>query len=463
MGKVASLMPYSLEWIVIGLMLAFNAVFTAFEMALASVSQARLVVLVNQKRRGAASALYLKERIGASLAVAQVGITLSGSIAAGIGGAGFQEAIIPWIERLWPLSHAAAQILAVLCVIVPLSGLTIIFSELIPKVFAIENKEWVCLRLAPFMRAFAWAIWPVAHTFEWCVLSVLRFGRRQFKSGDPEWGDIPGFHELHAAVSLARTKHLMGAQEERIVLSAAQLSRRPIKEILLPASEISMIPSNLSLSEALIRAHLDLHTRFPICAEDNNPQSIEGYITFKDLVTALKMHATVPTVKGIARPIKWLAAMSPISQVLELMMREKLHIALVASADREVIGLVTLEDIIEELVGDIEDEADSMSSHMHPTSGGWLMGGGVPMNAVSSRLGVPWSSTFAKSSDDKPAVTHPGTAQRLADWCVHVLKRPLKKGETFCSDGLQITVRKLRRRKLAEAFVSKAPAEPSRA
>jgi putative hemolysin len=438
-------MQYSYEILIIGAMLALNAFFAAFEMALASISQARLLVLMNQKRAGAASALYLKERIGASLAMVQVGMTVTGAIAAATGGAGVQETIAPRLQEAWQISHSLAQTLAVICLVIPLSAFTIVFSELIPKVFAIENKEWVCLRLAPVMRVFALAIWPVANFFEWCVKSMMKLGRLIFKGKGQEWGDIPGLHELQAAVSLARTKRLMGAQEEKIVLSAAQLSRRQIHDIILPATEISMIPSHLSLAEGLLRAHLDLHTRFPICAEENNPQSIEGYITFKDLVTALKMHAATPTVKGIARPIKRIVSDIPISQVLEQMMKEKLHIALVISKEDKVLGLITLEDIIEELVGDIEDEEDSLPTHMHPTSGGWLMGGGVPMNAVSSRIGVPWSATFA----------HEHTL-RLADWCVSVLKRPLKKGETLRAQGMQITVRKLRRRKLAEAFVSKA-------
>jgi putative hemolysin len=439
-------MAYAYELLIIGVMLALNAVFTAFEMALASVSQARLVVLMNQKRAGAASALYLKERLGASLAVAQVGITLAAALAAATGGAGVQESVAPRLREVWQLSHHAAQALAVILCVIPLSAVTIVFGELIPKIFAIENKEWVCLRLAPVMRGFAVAIWPVAHFFEWAVTSILRFGRKKYQGRIEEWGDSPGFHELHAAVSLARTKHLMGAQEEKIVMSAAQLSRRRIEEIILPARDISMIPSSLSLSEALIRAHLDLHTRFPICSEENNPQTIEGYITFKDLVSALKMHAATPTVKGIARPIKRLEGRTVISQVLEQMMRDKLHIALVISEEDKVLGLVTMEDIIEELVGDIEDEADSLPMHMHPTSGGWIMGGGAPMNAVASRLGVPWSSTFAREN-----------TLRLADWCVQILGRPLKKGEILRAEGLQVTVRKLRRRKLSEAFISKAP------
>jgi putative hemolysin len=205
-----------------------------------------------------------------------------------------------------------------------------------------------------------------------------------------------------------------------------------------------MIPSTLSLSEALIRAHLDLHTRFPVCSTENDPQTIEGYLTFKDLVSALKMHSPVPTVGGIARPIKRIPGDTAIAQVLEQMMHEKLHIALVVSPEDKVLGMVTVEDIIEELVGDIESEEDALPVHAHPTLGGWVMGGGVPISSVAWRLGVPW-----------PTPPFGSKSARLADWCVEVLKRPLEKGETFRAEGLQINVRKLRRRKLAEAFVSK--------
>src|SRR5258708_958523 len=135
-------MGYAYEILIIIVMLGLSAVFVAFEMALASISQARLVVLVNQKKAGASSALYLKERICASLAVMQVGMTLSSAIAAATGGAGVQETLAPRLQAFWHLSHQLAQVLSVILVVVPLSAVTIVFAELIPKVFAIENKEW---------------------------------------------------------------------------------------------------------------------------------------------------------------------------------------------------------------------------------------------------------------------------------------------------------------------------------
>src|SRR5258706_273905 len=206
-------MTYTNEIMIIAAMLALNAVFAAFEMALASISQARLLVLVNQKKAGAASALGLKERIGASLAVTQVGMTVTGAIAAATGGAGVQEALAPRLEALWHISHAWAQGLAVLGIVLPLSAITIVFGELIPKVFAIENKEWVCLRLAPFMRVFAVVIWPAANFFEWCVKSLLKFEHLLFKGKFEELGDIAGFHKMAPGTTPARTKRLLGAQE----------------------------------------------------------------------------------------------------------------------------------------------------------------------------------------------------------------------------------------------------------
>jgi putative hemolysin len=266
----------------------------------------------------------------------------------------------------------------------------------------------------------------------------------------PETRDsqIPWLHELRAAVSLARTSKLMGEREEKIVLAAAHLSTHIARDIMIPAQDISMVYSGSTLAHALLKAHLDMHTRFPVCMVENDPQSIERYLNFKDIVSALRVNPADPTIKGISRPITKVREDIPLSKLLEMMIQEKNHIVIVTSGDNTVLGLITLEDIIEELVGEIEDEFDRLPTYIHPCPAGWIIGGGVPMTTVASTAGLDWSKKF---TDKVPT---------LAEWCAKTLGVPLKGGETIHSDNLRVVPRKFRRKKLQEAIISIIPSKP---
>lgn len=437
-------MPFAYEFIVILFMLLLNAVFAAYEMALASISRARLSFLFNEKKKGAEAAVFMKDRMEASLAVVQLGITLVGAIAAATGGVGVSETIEPYLVNTFGFSEALSEILALICLVIPLSCLTIVFAELVPKMFAFNNREWVCLKLSPFMKNLTHIVYPLVRIFETIVKKSVIFSSKKMK-GRTEMVEHVGLHELKAAATLARSSRQIGAGQEKIVLSAADLSHRPISSIMLPASEISMISLQASMNDALVKAHLEMHTRFPVCEKDNDPQTIKGYISFKDIVNILKTNPENQSVESITRPIKSLKTDTLISDALTQMMQSKIHIVLVVSWDNRVVGMVTLEDIIEELVGEIEDEYDRLPTHIHAFGSSWIMGGGVPMSTVYSTIQKPISADDSKYQ----SIT-------FTEWINRKIGRTLQSGEMLQIDGIGLTVRKLRRKKLYEAVVTVA-------
>jgi putative hemolysin len=167
------------------------------------------------------------------------------------------------------------------------------------------------------------------------------------------------------------------------------MSQRKVTDIMWGLSDIAMLPASDTLTEALIKVHLDMHTRFPVYEKEGDPQSIIGYLNFKDIVNAIKLNPQNPSVRGITRPIKKLPSDTTLSEALSGMMREKAHIALVISKQWEVLGMLTLEDIIEDLVGEIEDEFDRLPTHVHPCGTGWIVGGGRPHDLDRRHDGSP--------------------------------------------------------------------------
>jgi len=435
-------MPFGYELIVIFVMLVLNAVFAAFEMALASISKTRLAFLQNEKKKGAGEAIFLKDHIEASLTVIQVGVTLSSVFAAATGGAGMEQLCAPLLQKAFHISGILADVFSVIFFIVPLSLIMIVFSELIPKIFGLHNKEWVVLKLAPVMKLTLNLITPLVFIIEKITKYIVAYGKKKWSVKDVNEAR-QGLYELIAAASLARSSRLLGAREERIVLAAAHLAARPVREIIIPVSEISTLYLGSSLMDAFLQAHLDMHTRFPVTSRENDPQSIQGYVNFKDIVVAVKSNPQEPTLKSIFRPIIGVREDTPLSQLLEKMMQEKTHIVIVHSYDQAVLGMVTMEDIIEELVGEIEDEFDRPLTYIHAYGKSWVMGGGVPMNTVLFTLGIKWPGQFAE-----------GHIPTLSEWCIGQSGRPLKGGEIIERDGLFVMPRKFRRKRLAEALVS---------
>jgi len=439
-----------IELIVILVMVGINAVFAGYEIALASVNVGRLQLLVRENRRGARAALSMKQSMEASLAAVQVGITLVGAIAAATGGAGAEEVLAPWLREQAGLSSAMASVAAITVVVVPLTFVTIMCGELLPKVFAIRNKELVCLRLSPAMYWFTVSVWPAVWLFETSVRAIMRWTERVWKRSEEggKKGEAIELQEIRADAALARASRLIGEREESIIVGAAGLPSRPVRQIMLPAQGISMLNVGASLGDSLIAAHLDMHTRFPLAERVGDPQSIVGYVNFKDLVVLLRLSSPFEaSLRSIMRPIPRLDEGLAIANCLERMIREHTHIAIVQDATGQIVGMITLEDILEELVGEIQDEYDRLPVHLVPSGPAWVAGGGITLGRLKEVTEIDLSLDLPSSP-----------ARNLSDWVAGHLGRPATGGEVLERNGVRVVVRKVRRQQAMEVQVGRLDA-----
>ncbi len=427
--------------VIILLMLVLNALLAAYEMALASASRTKLSILAQEKRRGAESALYMKDHMEGSLATIQIGITLVGAVAAAVGGAGADEWFAPWMQEHFHIPLKLANALAVIMVVLPLSFITIVFGELTPKTFALKNKEWVVLSFSPVMRHLYRILYPIVRVMEAIVNMLTKKTVR--KNTDPKAAQKAAMADLRAAVSIASSSRLFGKAEEKIVLSSAMFCARKIKEIQVPLDQVYTLYAGDSIADTFVKAHLDMHTRFPVCEEKDNPQSIIGYLNFKDIFSATKTAAlgVAPTARSILRPILRLDEDTLISAALEKMMKAHQHICLVTDDDK-ITGILTLEDIFEEMVGEIEDEYDFFPSYIRPFGDALIVSATAPMRDVFKQLNLPVPQDLPENINAEK-------------WAELKAGKPLQTSQEVTADGLRMAARKFRRHKLMEVLVSK--------
>jgi putative hemolysin len=253
--------------------------------------------------------------------------------------------------------------------------------------------------------------------------------------------------ELRAYAAYARASRVIGEREERIILGAARLSSMTVRDIMLPAEHLTMLNVQASLGESLVTAHLEMHTRFPVAERPGDPQSILGYVNFKDLVALMRLSQPhEASLRAILRPMLNLDVHLVLTVCLERMIREHTHIALVCEAGGKVVGLVTLEDILEELVGDIQDEYDRLPVHATPSGWAWVVGGGLTLARLKEIAGIDLAV-------DLPTSATEGGVRNVSEWILGHLHGSVRGGDVLERGGWRIVVRKVRRQKVLEAQI----------
>lgn len=308
------------------------------------------------------------------------------------------------------------------------------YTEVLPKSLGVRFNRVICAWMAFPLSVLTRVMGP--------VIRLLRLLNRPFESRSDT--SVTSLEEVVALAKHARFVHQITAEQESIITQAAYLSEKVASDIMVPVEQITFLSSHQTLSSALVTAHMDPHTRFPVI-NNNARDDVQGYINFKELVYRLRTNPSEPTLQGVIRPVRFVQADMPCQQILRAFVDEHEHMAIVRDKQDRTIGLITLEDVVEVLLGDLHDEFDHLPKMCHALPKGvWIVGGGVPMSELAERLGIP-------------TVSAEGT---VSDWVTARLGQSLVVGQKLHVEHLELTVRRIRRSKPFEVLISPVSLPP---
>ena len=301
------------------------------------------------------------------------------------------------------------------------------FTEILPKTLGVKHNRFFALLIARPLRAAVSVLAPLLYLVQW-----VPFKSRRRKE------TTPAAEEIAALAGLARLSKQISSQQERIIKGGVRLSRLDVRNVMLPTEDISFLSTSQTTSDALITAHLEAHTRFPICEADNR-DDVAGYVNFKELVYHMRTNSADTSLRGIIRPIHFVAPSDSASDLLKAFVEQHVHMAIARDRDGKTLGLVTLEDLVEELVGELEDEFDRLPRMFHVLRGGiWMIGGGTPMSQVVSELKLAF----------------PNATGCVSAWLLQRFGCMPKPGDQIRAGGAVFSVRRVRRGKIFEVAVS---------
>ena len=339
--------------LLIPFLLLLNAFFVAAEFSLVAVRRTRLEELQAKKTLGVGSALAAVDRIDDALAATQVGITMA-SLALGWLGepafAFFLRPMFAFLPETWGIfaSHGVSSIIAFAAI----TFLHVVVGEQAPKSIAIRIPDSVALRVAAPLLAFERACRPFIRVINW---SGSRLTRLLGFEPPPHATHLHSVAELQLLVEDVSEAGRMPVDQAEILKNAFRLPVKRVRESMIPLEKAVMLEYHMS-PEQIVNGVLDsVHTRFPV--HDGERSRVVGIVNAKDLF-AIYTTSGLINLEDAMYPTVWAPAERSIAEQLKEFRRGRRQMAVVVDSTGEAIGIITLEDIIEELVGEIEDEHD---------------------------------------------------------------------------------------------------------
>lgn len=328
------------------LFILIGGTFAAAEMALVTLRDSQVKQLAGKGQRGR-TVEKLTQNPNNFLSAVQIGVTVSGFLSASFGAATIAPYITPSVEA-WGVPANVASPLVLVVVTIAISYFSIVIGELTAKRLAMQRAEAFSLSLAPLVSGIATLLRPVI----W-FLGISTNALVRILGGDPSQArDTMTDEELRQMVSSSST---LGQEERRIVDEVFDAGERTLREVMVPRTEVDFLPANMPIQQAYREVRGAPRSRYPVT--DGTSDRIIGFLHVRDLMDVEGV-ARAGDLRSIVRPVLSLPDTVKILRALTEMRKEKLHLAIVRDEYGGTAGIVTLEDLVEELIGDITDEYD---------------------------------------------------------------------------------------------------------
>jgi putative hemolysin len=354
-----------LRIVVVVLLVAANAFFVAAEFALVSVRETRLQQMIAAHRIGARTVQKLHQKLDHVLSAVQFGVTVASLALGWLGEASMAHVLEPMFRPL-PHSNLYAHGVAVVLAFVLITYLVVILGEVVPKSIALQRTEQVALLVAGPMDVFMTIAAPFLRFMTASSQAVLKvFGAHEMRDVG-----VQSPEELKLIVSASRRLGVLGRPQEEMIHRALDLENVLVREIMVPRPDIFSLPGGMSLEEALHRVVDEQHSRVPVYDPQRGPEHIIGVLYSKDLMrwmryrlnrTASGRPVVRPSglqVRHIMREVLVVPETKALPELLMEFKTRKRHLAVVVDEFGSTAGVVTVEDVLEQIVGEIEDEFD---------------------------------------------------------------------------------------------------------
>src|SRR5437870_1391708 len=433
------------------LLVAANAFFAAAEFSLVSVRDTRVQQRIEARRIGARIVQRLHQNLDEVINGVQLGITVA-SLSLGWMG---EPALARLFEELLgrvPHVMVYAHTIAIVVTFILITYLHVILGELVPKSLALQRAERVALAVAAPMDVFLRITRPFLFVMRKSGTFALKmFGSRELRRSGRSVVHSPD--ELKLIVTASRRFGQIPEFQEEMIHNALELDDTSVREVMVPRPDIFSLAANLTLEEALARVVAEQHSRIPIYDPQRGPEHIVGVLYLKDLLRWMRLRLTLNAnhpisdriakmqISRIMRNVLVVPETKVLTDLLAEFKARKRHLAVVVDEYGSTAGVITVEDVVEQLVGEIEDEFDVLPPEQPELAGSnvLVLEGSVNIRDLESQYGL--------------SLPRDGGFETLAGLILARLQRMPQLGESVDFDGRRFTVEDMEGHRIARVRI----------